>query len=557
MKLRQFLCLLFLACTVGVLMAEDAPDSVTRSAIDDLRRYEQQASQLTSAQTSHARRILKLVNLSHERLQQSDHSASPAWQQTDAGYRQLQLRLDGLVNSVTADSTSTGNTSLVTSTQEEKAATSQFVETAPEASRVVPELVSGQRVQLKKLARDMTAVGESLVTEGPSVFQDADTVKAFQKRFQQFGEAMQRYPQRDDQDVVVAQAAYDKLQNELQTELGRAREQLASLGNVQARLSELHELLDGYPVPASLDIPFDEDAARAWVEQAGNSRSAAEHAYEQLLVIADSAYLPETRGLPSQGAAYDAGDVKTLIDRSQALSHNVQARYGEMIGALQSSIQQLTSELTGRWQENPDSDKRHLFLSEAQQGEAHALFDRAEAAALSFIALESVLQRDTRAGDDLLAAAMQSRVQFEEKVSVALNTSRMPGRVSNDPAMLEIASKILERSDYGFGEAGDIVLTTDGIVSRERKDSEVEFDDMDVSSNGDITLSGTETTWTYVWDEFKFAVPLKDTSTGHWHIWWLTARKFSSGGPRTPIGKWVSGAASQGNRILEANLQGS
>ncbi|MDA0339570.1 MAG: hypothetical protein O2910_06990, partial [Proteobacteria bacterium] len=67
-------------------------------------------------------------------------------------------------------------------------------------------------------------------------------------------------------------------------------------------------------------------------------------------------------------------------------------------------------------------------------------------------------------------------------------------------------------------------------------------------------LSGTETTWTYKWREFKFATPIKETGSDNWHIWWITAKKYSSGAESTPIGRWISGGATKGSLILKDNF---
>jgi len=99
-----------------------------------------------------------------------------------------------------------------------------------------------------------------------------------------------------------------------------------------------------------------------------------------------------------------------------------------------------------------------------------------------------------------------------------------------------------------------IVLATKAIVEREKQVSRAEIKEVDVSLSGDITLSETETTWAYKWQEFKFATPLKETNSDDWYICWVVAKKFSSGSEGTPIGEWVSGAATKGDRILEKNF---
>jgi hypothetical protein len=147
----------------------------------------------------------------------------------------------------------------------------------------------------------------------------------------------------------------------------------------------------------------------------------------------------------------------------------------------------------------------------------------------------------------------QAEKEFQRKRLVALASSRLPEARSTDPTRLSIATRILQTPRYQFGEFGTIVLTTDRIIEREKKSSEIDIDKLELSLSGDLKASGTETGWTYRWQEFKFAVPLKETD-GSWAIWWITAKNYSSGAANTPIGSWVSGRAEKGNPIPRENF---
>lgn len=92
------------------------------------------------------------------------------------------------------------------------------------------------------------------------------------------------------------------------------------------------------------------------------------------------------------------------------------------------------------------------------------------------------------------------------------------------------------------------------IVEREKEVSRTEIRNVEFSLSGDITLSGTETTWHYRWEEFNFAAPVKEADSDDWYVWWITARKHASGWERTPIGRWVSGTAVKGDLILPENF---
>ena len=158
------------------------------------------------------------------------------------------------------------------------------------------------------------------------------------------------------------------------------------------------------------------------------------------------------------------------------------------------------------------------------------------------------------AAADRIAEIQQLRQRYAEQRIELIGQSRLPEPASTDAQRLAIAREILARPDYGFGRHGSVVLTSAEITDHEREVSRAEIRELDVSLSGDITLRGTETTWHYRWQEFRFATPIKDAESGDWYIWWITARNYSSGWERTPIGRWVSGAAVQGDRILEAHV---
>ncbi|VAV88054.1 hypothetical protein MNBD_ALPHA06-2104, partial [hydrothermal vent metagenome] len=82
-------------------------------------------------------------------------------------------------------------------------------------------LVSGQKVRVKKMARDMAEVRQRIKTTGPSEFQDPQVVAKFQKRFTQFNNALARYPQLKDPDVIEARKQYNLLAQALTSEFNR------------------------------------------------------------------------------------------------------------------------------------------------------------------------------------------------------------------------------------------------------------------------------------------------------------------------------------------------
>ncbi|MCB1584189.1 MAG: hypothetical protein R3E90_02380 [Marinicella sp.] len=418
-------------------------------------------------------------------------------------------------------------------------------------SEVAP-LVSGQIVQVKKLARDIVNVKQSIKNTGPSEFQSAENVKAKQKRFQQFTEALNRYPQLDDPLVQTARAEYMSLQTALKAEFERAKQQLKELGDVQARLTQLQQNFDQYPVPQIMEPPFDAVAVSNWVKQASAARTVGEHNLKELNAIVPLAYLPINPGTPQNGSPFDADDVRRMQNHAKKMQQAVQSNYLTMSGNITNQLKQKIEQVKNRWQENPEGENKWVFLKVDQVSQAKQLFSESKALAQSSIYLEQALQQDHSFATEALKVINQAEQQYQANGQLALNSSRLPEAVNDDDDMIEFAEEILERPRYQFGAYGPIVLTTKDIIERESKSSEIDIDKVEVVGR-DLKMSGTETTWTYKWQEFKFATPIKDAD-GTWYIWWITAKKYASGSSITPIGEWVAGQSTQGNPILESNF---
>ena len=420
-----------------------------------------------------------------------------------------------------------------------------FAEVAP--------LVSGQKVQVKKLSRDIVNVRNAISTTGPSEFQDQSILNARQKRFKQFTEALKRYPQVEDPLVKTARSEYFALQQALTNEFKRAKEQLNQLGDVQARMALLQQNFDKYPVPKPMQAPFDASAVKQWVKQASEARTVGEHNLNELNAIAPLAYLPKNPGTPQSGSPFDSDDVRRMQQIAINIQNAVQANYKSMSDTIINQLQQKIQEVTTRWQEDPKGEKKWVFLKADQVSQATALFAESNALAQSSIDLAQALKQDHSIASQAMQTIKQAEQSFNANATIALKSSRLPKPASNDSEMQGIAAQVMKVPRYKFGEFGPIILTTNEIVDRESKSSEIEIDDIDVSLSGDVKMSGTETTWTYRWKEFRFATPIKDAD-GTWYIWWITAKNYSSGSSITPLNQWVAGKSMQGNPILPANF---
>ena len=423
----------------------------------------------------------------------------------------------------------------------------------PVASAQQP-LVSGQRVRVKKLARDIANVRKSIVTTGPSHFQSAAVIVKRKKRMQQFSDALARYPQVSDPDVIAARAEYKLLRVALSAEFKRASGQISKIGDVQKALKTIEINGRKYAVPKTLAIPFNEADAQAWVKASSEARSVAEHNIKQLAKIALNAYLPKNRGTVQSGAAYDSDDVKRLQRWANKMAGSVQGGYKSTARTLDSRMQQSSQAIGNRWQENPKSDKKWIYIGEGKAEEAAAFYIKNLAIAKSSLYLEQALKRDAGQASALIKTIETAKVNFAKNVKAALASSQLPKAKSKNKKMRKFAKQIMDTPRYKFGEFGTIVLTTEKITEHERKDSEIKIDDVEFMLGDTVKLKGTKTTWTYIWTEFNFATPIKDSESGEWYIWWITAKNYTSGSSITPLNSWISGKATKGNRILKSNF---
>lgn len=428
---------------------------------------------------------------------------------------------------------------------------------ASEGMEVRP-LVSGERARVQRIARDLDSAMDTLDQGGVAPFQDPANVERWQARIERFRTDLARFPQTTDPDVA---GALGKLR-ELEALFAFAREtgqrQERELGDVQARLAAIEAALIAHPAPHWLPAPFTEAEALQWEANLSAAKGTAEAAIGQIQQIAAAAHLPPTRGTVAQGAAYDRQNLERLLGVAKRTLRGVEESTQLTFRNLQAQIEALGGEL--EFLRNLDPENPHhrtnAFLREGAAADIYGQFDRLRRIAESVTAFQVASGRDpSPVALARIADILTARESYAANRKAAIGASRLPEPASADPRRLANAREILAQPAYGFGEHGPIILTTPAIVEREKEVSRAEIRDIEFSLSGDITLSGTQTTWTYRWEEFTFATPIRDAESGTWYVWWITAKKFSSGWERTPLGRWVAGGAVKGDQILPENFR--
>ena len=427
-------------------------------------------------------------------------------------------------------------------------------EPAVEATR---PLVSGERARVQRLARDIASAAETLNQGGVAPFQDPAHVQQWQDRIDRFRAALARFPQTDDPDVQAAAAALADLENLFTFAAREGARQRAKTGDVQATLAAIDKGLRAQRAPQWLPVPFTEEEANRWVSNAAEAKNFATDAIATVQRIAADAHLPLTRGTVDQGAAYDRQDLTRLLNVANRTVRNVDEAVEQTLANLRSAFQGQDRELDYYRSLDPEnpSHRMNAFLAGDAPARVYGELDRQLALARSAAALQRAFgQEPTTNTSARIEEIIALRETYAENRLRAIGDSTLPEAKSDDPGRIAIAQEILANPRYEFGEHGPVVLTTPEIVEREKEVSRAEIKNLEFSLSGDITLSGTETTWHYRWEEFNFATPIRDDDSDDWYVWWITARKYDSGWERTPIGRWVSGAIVKGDLILPENF---
>ncbi len=419
-------------------------------------------------------------------------------------------------------------------------------------------LVSGERVRVKKLARDMESAMQTLNQGGVAPFQDPAYIKKWQDSVARYRTAVQKFPQTDDPDVQAAAAKLAELENMVAFGINEAGKQQSQLGDVQKILATIEHNLRTHRAPQWLPPPFGYDEARNWLRIAATAQKTAKESLTELQRIAPTAHLPINRGTVQSGAPYDKQDLDRLLRFANSNLRDVDAALKQTTDALKTQFTAQNRELEYFRSLDPDNDAHRMnaFLKEGAEAEIYARLDKHLALAQSLTTYQRAFGKEpTAATTARVEEILALRKTYAANRLKAVGDSKLPEPKSTDAARIAIAEQILAEPSYEYGEHGPIVLTTPDVVEREKQVSRAEIKDVDVSLSGTVTLSGTETTWNYKWEEFKFATPVKETDSDDWYIWWITAKKYSSGWERTPIGQWVSGGATKGSLILRENFE--
>ena len=138
--------------------------------------------------------------------------------------------------------------------------------------------------------------------------------------------------------------------------------------------------------------------------------------------------------------------------------------------------------------------------------------------------------------------------EYETKYRIALGLSRMPSAVSEDPALQEIAERVLTspENDHRY-----IRLVIDEQIQRHEQIGQEPGPGQSEGKTSTET-AGSEPSHRFVWEEFHVTTAEKH---GDEHLLFSNRlRLFHEGAPNTVLNRWILAKRSQTVRILEENI---
>ncbi len=416
------------------------------------------------------------------------------------------------------------------------------------------QMISQQRVRVKKLKRDIDSSISAMDQAGTKPFQDPKYIQQRKNRLQNFQVQLGKYNQfSNDPDVVAAHNSLARYEKMLAFGIDFANKQKGNMGDPQQTLAGIEKGIQTLQIPAVPERPLKQGHVEPWLRSLATVRNTAVTLYKPIPTIKQSAHLPNTPGTVQQGAPYDKNDVLRLERALQSKVSKIDGSLKQFSMDLNLSKEHLTRDVARYGDFNP-ADRTHQqnhFLGEGKADAIRAEIAKARTHFSESITFSTLLKRaDVKDYQQALVMVKQTEAKFEENYTKALGLVRMPEAQSDDDDLLEIAEEILEKESAG--KIRRMVITKDK-VNRSRKTSEIEITDADLSLDGTVTLKGNETTYTYEWDEFQVATA--ETSGGKTYIHYTKLRNFSSGGPKTPIDRWIIGNRFKASEIPEKNIE--
>lgn len=511
---RGWLLALMLLGSLALDVPARAADDAIDQALRDIERIEGLASAMSPGDKTAGRKYMGELNAIGTRLRTARDKSDPRLPAAVERFNALQKRV-----------VDTANAPAAASPQAPAAA-------APPAT-AAPRLTSSDQARFNRLGANIRSLGQRIDAADLQTLLDERRVAELRATLGNQRNELGGFPA-EIPGVAEEVRNLDAVAAKLEARLADATAKGAALGDIEAQLAAIDARLQSEPMPGAEAFKPDAgaDAAAAYVRT--------------LLAIkmrsrADLATLERFAG---------AGIKDQRIDRLRHWAGNERQRQADeslraAMQAAEARVQQGQQVVAFHAATDPaQADHRaNRLLGEGRRAAVLAEFDSGLASVRLAQAIDAALERKDGPDRAAQAKALQdARAAYEAKYQVALAASRMPAAGLAEEKYLAIARAVLADPGTGAKPAKRLVINSKQVTRREKKEAEIR--------PGTVTTTATIYHW--VWDEFQVATaePVGDAH----YLFYNTLKLFHSGGPTTPLNRWLLADRFQGERILPENI---
>lgn len=337
----------------------------------------------------------------------------------------------------------------------------------------------------------------------------------------------------EDASVKPVAARFTELRTLFDGHMAQLEKDRAALPALQKRLAELDAKYDAERLPGPLTLPFDEAQLRTWAAEIKRWRDRE--------LPADLTFL----GDAARNAVADAQHVARLTHwLTELRDRRIAEATRGLADALQRGVDegaQLAAWILATDAKDRDQVQNRILGKGAFDGNLQRLRAGQDTLALARVHDELMAGKPDPARVAQAAQLDQAIAHLRQLAVATLDAVRMPAAASTDAELLRIAEETLKKPGYGVGAWQRLVVNTEK-VKHERREAWVRGG----------AVAATVSYYHYVWEQFQVTTAEKVGD----ELWLFanTLKRYESGDPTTPVGRWILSQRFELTRILPENV---
>lgn len=485
------------ALFVSLLVPVRAQDPLTRQALQRIEEVEKKEAALAAGDVKAANLLLNSLDWAGKRLQAVGDKSDARWKEAQQRYGEVRKRIEAKAKATPA-----------------------------------PAGAGVDAAKLAQLDKEIAAAVANFGLLSTKHLADPYRVQSTQKEIDGFTARLAQFPAADEA-VKAVGARLAGFRDTFAAALARLEKDVGAGAEVGRHLATLDAKYDAANLPAAVEPPFTEDALRAWATTVQRWRDTEIPADQQFLDDAAKNAAVDQQHVSRLRSWLDEGWRRRLAEIQQAVRSRLESDVAEG---------QRVAEFVLATDPQDKDQVANRILGKGRFDENLLRLQHAAAAVAAARVLDAVLPGDVAVDRDAQAALATKAMEHLRRLAVVcLDAVRMPPAASTDAELLRIAASILSSPEHGVPAAERMVINADK-VRHERREGQLSPD----------TNRVTVTVHTWRWDQFQ--VTSAEKQGDEVWLWVNTLKRFESGGPTTPIGRWILADRFQLTRILPENV---